>query len=189
MSPFLLYFDKLNIEVLNPVSFVKTRMKKQKVLFICKDSAIRSQLAAAFLNAYFGDCYEAYYAGLEPVELNPYVVKVMKEICIDISSCRPKKIKDLSGNKFDCIITLCDYAKAHLPTLPEHKKQLHQGFKHFCIPMLCENAKKFQTCFLEQQKTLQDGNYDIKEIEKDNLLAFRYLREAIFYWVEHEMVF
>jgi arsenate reductase len=122
-------------------------MKKQKVLFICKDSAVRSQLAAAFLNAYFGDRYEVYYAGVEPSELNPYAAKVMKEIGIDISSYRPRKIKDLCGNKFDCIITLCDFALAHLPTPSEHKKQLHQGFKDFCIPMLCENAKKFPMCF------------------------------------------
>lgn len=164
-------------------------MEKLKVLFICKDRAVRSQLAAAFLNTYFGDRYEAYCAGVEPSELNPYAARVMKEIGIDISSCRPKRIEDLYQDKFDCIITLCDYAKAYLSVLPEHKKQLHQGFKDFCIPMLCENAKKFPMCFPEQKKTLQRGHYDTKEIEKDNLFAFRYLREAIFYWVENEMVF
>lgn len=34
-------------------------MKKQKVLFICRENSARSLIAAAFLNAYFGDCYEA----------------------------------------------------------------------------------------------------------------------------------
>lgn len=164
-------------------------MEKQKVLFICKDSAIRSLLAAAFLNAYFGERYEAYYAGIEPSELNPYADKVMQEIGIDTSSYRPKKIEDLCGNKFDCIVTLCDYALAHLPRLPEHKKELHQGFKDFCIPTLCKNAKKFQMCFPEQKKTLQKVRRDTKEIGQNILPAFRYLREAIFYWVENEMVF
>lgn len=165
------------------------KIDKLKVLFICKDSAVRSQMAAAFLNAYFGDRYEAYYAGIEPSEINSNAAKAMKEIGIDISSGRPKKIEDLRGEKFDCIITLCDYAKAHLPALPEHKKQLHQSFKNFCLPMLCENAKNFEMCFPEQKKVHQKGRYDTKEIEKDTLSAFRYLREAIFNWVENEAIF
>lgn len=86
-------------------------MEKLKVLFICKDSAVRSQLAAGFLNAYFADRYEAYSAGIEPSEISPNAAKVMKEIGIDISSCRPRRIEGLSQDKFDCIITLCDYAK------------------------------------------------------------------------------
>lgn len=188
-----LKFSKENFRVVYGLGilsvFVETSMKKKKVLFICKDGAIRSQLAAAFLNAYFGDRYEACYAGTEPAESNPYAVKVMQEIGIDISACPAKKIENLPENEFDCIITLCDYAQTHLPTLPKHKKQLHQGFKYFCLPRLCENAKKSQMCFPGQPKALQGCHHKIKEIAKDDLLAFRYLREAIFDWVEHEMVF
>jgi len=199
-------------------------MEKQKVLFICRDSAVRSQLAAAFLNAYFGDRYEAYCTGIEPKELNPYAAKVMKEIGIDISSCRIKRIEDLGQNKFACIITLCDFALAHLPTLPEHRDGLHKGFKDFCTQKFCENAGKSKMCFPAENeapraislrgflkrnterprsirilkdavlwprmyKVMLKSRDAAKGSEKDLLTGFRHLREAIFYWVEHEMVF
>lgn len=113
----------------------------------------------------------------------------MKEIGIDISSFGPKKVEDLKDNKFDCIVMLCDYAKENCPKLPEHKKQLQKSFKDFCLPALCENAEKFKMCFPEQKRANRNGHYDAKEIEKDVLSAFRYLREAIFNWIENEMVF
>src|SRR3990167_2992675 len=103
------------------------KIQRRKVLFICRDNAVRSQIAAAFLNTYFGGRYEAYSAGIEPGEINPCLGKAMEEIGIHICPCRPQKIEELRGDKFDCIITLCDYAKVHSPELPEHKKMMHQS--------------------------------------------------------------
>ncbi len=137
-------------------------MNKLKVLFICKDNACRSQMAAAFLNACFGDRYEAYSAGVKPSPINPCAKKAMKEIGIDISSCRPKDIKEFHGKKFDCIVTLCDHAKAHHSTFPECKKHLHKGFK---------------------------DPADFKGTPQELLSAFRCLREEICEWVEKEAVF
>ncbi len=168
------------------------RMDKLKVLFICKDNSIRSQMAAAFLNTYFGDRFEAYSAGIESSEINPYTVKVMKEIGIDISKGCPKSVEDFRGNKFDCIITLCDYAQNFCSCLPEHKKQLHKGLKDYCIPMLCEIAKKFAVCFPEHMKRCPQaykGLSDNRVTEEGILTAFRHLREEIFEWLEKEAVF
>lgn len=164
-------------------------MDKLKVLFICKDSAIRSPLAAAFLNTYFGGRYEACCAGLEPLGLNPDAAKAAEAIGVEISSCNLKKIEELRGNKFDCVVTLCDYAKAHLPALPGYKKQLHHSFKEFCLPILCEYAKKSKMCFPDQKKASRRLPADIQELGRDNLSALRHLMEAIFYWVENEAVF
>ena len=47
-----------------------------KVLFVCIHNSARSQMAEALLNKYGGDDFEAYSGGIEPGELNPYVVKV-----------------------------------------------------------------------------------------------------------------
>ena len=49
-------------------------------------------MAEAFLNLMAGDRFEAESAGLEPGILNPLAVEVMKEIGIDISGYRTKKV-------------------------------------------------------------------------------------------------
>jgi len=42
---------------------------KQTKLFLCKHNAVRSQMAERFVNARFGDRYEAHSAGNEPNEM------------------------------------------------------------------------------------------------------------------------
>ena len=167
-------------------------MDKLKVLFICKDNSIRSQIAAAFLNTYFCDRYEAYCAGVEPSEINPRTVKVMKEIGIDISSHCAKSIEEFRGKKSDCIITLCDYAKGFSSCLPEHKKQLHKSFEDYCIPAFCKIAKECEIRFPGHNKPRHKGHkglFDSKDSEEKILAAFRCLREEISEWVEKEAAF
>ncbi len=60
-------------------------VNKEKVLFICTHNAARSQMAEGLLRTLKGDRYEAYSGGLEPSSVNPYAIKVMVEIGIDIS--------------------------------------------------------------------------------------------------------
>ncbi|MBC7320256.1 arsenate reductase ArsC, partial [bacterium] len=74
---------------------------KEKVLFICTHNSCRSQMAEGFLRHLYGDVYEAYSAGLEATEVNPYAIKVMKELGIDISNHRSKRIEEFKGILFD----------------------------------------------------------------------------------------
>ena len=153
---------------------------------------MRSQMAAAFLNAYFGDRYEAYSAGIESSETNPRLMKVMKEIGMDISSSCAKSIKELSGCKFDCIITLCDYAKTFCSSFPPHRKYLHKSFKDYCRSNFCEAAGKSDVCFPRDSQRRAPGvqvPFDSELTENEIICAFRDLREEIFEWVEKEMVF
>ncbi|MDD5596275.1 MAG: arsenate reductase ArsC [Candidatus Omnitrophica bacterium] len=169
-------------------------MKRRRVLFICKDNSIRSQMAAAFLNTYFGDRYEAYSSGIEPLEINPYAAKVMKEIGIDLSSCRVRSIKGLEKEAFDCVITLCELTKTFPSCFPKDQKQLHKSFKDYCIPMCCDTLKKSGHClpeimqgYRQSQKGFPDSN--VRWSEKEIINAFRNLRDEIFEWVEKEAVF
>jgi len=84
-------------------------------------------MAEAFLNAFYNDKYEAYSAGTEPGELNPYVVKAMAEIGIDISKQRPKSLEEFRGQKFDYVVTVCNRAREACPFFPG-KVILHKGF-------------------------------------------------------------
>jgi arsenate reductase len=88
-------------------------------------------MAEAFLNAMAGDKFEAYSAGLEPGTLNPYVVRVMKEIDIDISSNLTKSVFDFykRGEHFGFVITVCDESNSErCPIFPGASVRLHWGF-------------------------------------------------------------
>ncbi len=85
-------------------------------------------MAEGFLNAHYGDRYEAYSAGIEPARVNPYAVRIMTEIGIDISKQRSKSIEEFRGKNFDYIVTVCDQAKEACPFFPRGKKFLHKGF-------------------------------------------------------------
>ena len=102
---------------------------KKKVLFICTHNSACSQIAEGLLNALYGDRFEAYSAGIEPTKINPYAVKVMTEIGIDISKQYPRSIEEFRGKNFDYVVTVCDYAKEACPFFPGGEIFLHKGFK------------------------------------------------------------
>jgi arsenate reductase (thioredoxin) len=78
-----------------------------EVLFVCVHNAGRSQMAAALLQRRAGDAVRVISAGSEPADqLNPAVVDVMKEVDIDISAERPKKLEDGMVRESDVVITM-----------------------------------------------------------------------------------
>jgi arsenate reductase len=85
-------------------------MEKRRVLFMSPVNDSRTQMAEALFNSLAGDEYEAWSAGFQPGELSPVTVKVMREIDLDISTQRTKKLFELyrSGMVFDHFVTLCD---------------------------------------------------------------------------------
>jgi len=85
-------------------------------------------MAEGLLKALHGDRYEGYSAGLEPTRVNPYAIKVMQEIGIDISTHRSKSIEEFRGKSFDYVVTVCDQAKEVCPFFPG-EKVLHKGFE------------------------------------------------------------
>jgi len=101
---------------------------KKRVLFICTHNSARSQIAEAFLNTIYGDKYEAYSAGLEPAKINPYVIRVMTELGVDISKQRSKSIEEFHEEKFDYVVTVCDHAREACPFFPG-EKIIHKSFE------------------------------------------------------------
>ena len=101
-------------------------MKKQ-VLFLCTHNSARSQMAEGLLNAFHGDSYEGYSAGVTPTKVNPYVIKAMKEIGVDISGNRSKSIEEFRGKTFNYVVTVCDSAREACPFFPG-EKVIHQAF-------------------------------------------------------------
>jgi arsenate reductase len=104
---------------------------KSNVLFICIHNSARSQMAEAWLNHICGDFFAAESAGLEPGTLNPFVVRAMEEVGIDISRKGTQAVFDVfkSGKLFSHVITVCDETSAErCPIFPGVTQRLHWGF-------------------------------------------------------------
>jgi len=102
---------------------------KKRILFICTHNSARSQMTEGLMNHLCGDRYEAFSAGTEPSQVNPFAVRVMSEISIDISGYRAKSVQEFIEQKFDYVITVCDSAQESCPFFPGGKKILHKSFK------------------------------------------------------------
>lgn len=114
-------------------------IKKPKVLFLCSGNSCRSQMGEGLCRHFLSDIFDAYSAGLEAQGLNPYAVRVMKEIGIDISRQKSKTVNELGGMEFDFVITVCDQAGESCPFFPAKTKVIHQSFED--PPKLVSNAK------------------------------------------------
>ena len=151
-------------------------MEKKAVLFVCSFNSVRSQIAEGLLNARCKDRYHAYSAGIAPAGLNPYAVAVMKEVGIDISSQKSKKLSTFTGTRFDYVITMCDHVKpAVVGSIPEGVTMIHRDF------VSPSEIQKNKEEILEDFRTLRDdidswltgifsdfarncsGQYDIKK--------------------------
>lgn len=106
-------------------------MDKKKVLFICIHNSARSQMAEAFVNEYGKGKFIAESAGLEPGNLNPFVVDAMMEKGIDISKNKTKSVFDFykEGRLYNYVVTVCDESNAEkCPVFPGNAKKMHWGF-------------------------------------------------------------
>lgn len=99
-----------------------------KVLFICTRNSARSQMAEGLLRTMYGDRYQVLSAGTEPVGVDPFAVKAMQEIGIDISHHRSKSIKEFADMQIDYVVTLCEQAKEVCPFFPATLQSLHKSF-------------------------------------------------------------
>ena len=132
---------------------------KKNVLFLCIHNAVRSQMAEAFLNHLYGDRYSAFNAGSDPTVLDPLVVKVMKEVGMDVSANPSKSLSVFQGMHFDWVITVCDQVQESCPYFPQGDIRIHKRFS---------DPSKFQ------------GNAE------DVMQEYRRVRDEIKTWVEKE---
>ena len=86
-------------------------------------------MAEGFLKS-FDNNLEVFCAGTKPAErVNPFAVKAMKEIGIDISKGIAEDVDKYLTQSFDYVITVCDNAKETCPVFMVNvKHRLHIGF-------------------------------------------------------------
>ena len=100
-----------------------------KILILCTGNSCRSQMAEAFLKSFDADL-EIKSAGTEPAErVNPYAIRVMAEVGIDISLNQTNHVDEYLNDDFDYVITVCDHARETCPIfLGNVNHRLHMGF-------------------------------------------------------------
>jgi protein-tyrosine-phosphatase len=77
------------------------------VLFICVHNAGRSQMSEAIFNSLAGGRHRGISAGSRPsVEVNPIAVQALREIGLDISGNKPKKLTKELILEADLAITM-----------------------------------------------------------------------------------
>lgn len=102
-----------------------------KVLFLCVHNSARSQMAEAYLKKFGGDDFIADSAGLEPGQLNPLAIEVMKEDGIDISMNPTNGVFDYfkQGKIFQYVVTVCDKeASDRCPIFPGMNEKINWSF-------------------------------------------------------------
>ena len=90
--------------------------RKTHVLFLCTGNSSRSLVAEAFLREHAGDRFVAHSAGLRPKGVNPFAVRVMAELGLDLSDARSKSVKEFLGReRLHYIVTVCAEAEETCP--------------------------------------------------------------------------
>jgi arsenate reductase len=96
-----------------------------RVLLLCTGNSARSQMAEGLLRHFAGAHFEVHSAGLDPKPVNPYAIRAMQEIGLDISSHTSKDVMDYLGKvHMSFVITVCSNAEARCPIFPFSTQRL-----------------------------------------------------------------
>jgi len=97
------------------------------ILILCTGNSCRSQMAEGLLS-YFSANTKVYSAGTKPEKVNPFAIKAMAEMGIDISKNTSNHADEYSNIDFDYVFTVCDNAKEICPIYPKAKQMIHHSF-------------------------------------------------------------
>lgn len=78
-----------------------------RVLFVCLHNAGRSQMSQALFERAARGRHEAESAGTTPAEhVHPEVVEAMRELEIDLSGARPRRLTQEMAERADAVVTM-----------------------------------------------------------------------------------
>ena len=102
----------------------------KRILFICADNSVLSQMAEAFLKRITFNRVEVFSAGIKPKAVNQLGIRVMKELGIDISDQRSKSVNEFYHDKFDYVITVHDIARDQCPAFQGSHTKIHKSIEN-----------------------------------------------------------
>lgn len=95
----------------------------ESVLFLCVANSARSQMAEGLARQLFGDAVRVQSAGSAPSRVNPYAIRAMAEIDVDITTQSSKSVQSIEPSSVDLVITLC--AEEVCPVFLGNVRRLH----------------------------------------------------------------
>ena len=126
----------------------------ESVLIACSTNSVRSPMVEAMLKHLHGTRIYVDSVGVRTREIDGFVIAVMEEVGIDLTSFRPKSFDDLEDSSFDLVITLSPEA--------------HHRAVEMTRTMACE-VEYWPT----HDPTLAEGSREVR------LEAYRQVREAL----------
>jgi len=148
-------------------------MNKMKVLFLCEHNSARSQMAEGLLRHLYGEKYEIYSAGSNPTQVNPFAIKVMAEIGIDISKQTSKSIEEFRNKEIDLVVSVCRSSAKLTCSLCSS-------------PIVKGRPEIINTTIPRAKHYLHHGFNDPSEVDgsdEEKTMAFRSIRDATRTWI------
>ena len=123
----------------------------KKILFICIGNSCRSQIAEALCRVIYPLQWQPFSAGIAPEPIrNETIITLQQNYNADTSILYSKSIETFAHHKFHTVITLCNYAREHLPYMPQATHHIHY---HIPDPATAHN--NIQTIYAETAKSIE----------------------------------
>jgi len=135
----------------------------KNILFLCTGNSCRSQMAEGWAKKFHGEKYNIYSAGTKKHGLNPYAVKVMAEVDVDLNLHHSKTTEELPDVTMDYIFTVCSDAHENCPFFPGGKT-IHTGFDD--PPRLTKEMKDEDEILKVYRRVRDEIKETIKKIEE-----------------------
>jgi arsenate reductase len=130
-------------------------------------------MAEGLLGYLYGEKYEVFSAGSNPTQVNPFAIKVMAEIGIDISKQYSKNIEEFRNKEIDLVVSVC-----------------RSGAKLVCSlcssPIVMGRPEIINTTIPGAKHYLHHGFNDPSEVDgsdEEKTMAFRRTRDDIKQWI------
>ncbi|MGB0723619.1 MAG: arsenate reductase ArsC [Gammaproteobacteria bacterium] len=109
---------------------MSTAEQTNRVLFVCRHNAVRSQIAEALLRHRVAGSVFVTSAGVEPEPVPHEIRGWVEQLNGGDTEVRSKALSEVSDKHFDTIITLCDKSHAALAEHPEDSRHIRWDFHH-----------------------------------------------------------
>ena len=130
-------------------------------------------MAEGLLKHLYDEKYEVFSAGANPTQVNPFAIKVMAEIGIDISTQTSKSIEEFRNKEIDLVVSVCQSSPKLMCSLCSS-------------PMIMGRPEIINTTIPGAKHYLHHGFEDPSDVEgndEEKLNAFRRIRDKIKRWM------
>jgi arsenate reductase len=130
-------------------------------------------MAEGLLRHLYGEKYEVFSAGSNPTQVNPFAVKVMAEIGIDISEQSSKSIEEFRSKEIELVVSVCRSSAKLMCSLCSS-------------PIVMGKPEIINTTIPGAKHYLHHGFDDPSEVDgsdEEKTLAFRRARDDIKQWI------